>query len=122
MSRASFTALIAYGDQLRRDRRRRRTLARRAALIAALIAPLGCTIVAPPAPRLVWNASASAPVGLYAVAPGTRPKTGDTVIAWAPAPWRLLAAQRHYLPVNVPLVKQVAAGPGEQVCATGAGG
>jgi conjugative transfer signal peptidase TraF len=68
---------------------------------------------------MVWNASASAPVGLYAVSRGQRLLRGDMVIAWAPRPARLLAASRRYLPANVPLVKSVAAVPGDRVCANG---
>ncbi len=73
-----------------------------------------------PAPRLVWNASPSAPTGLYLVSPGAAPRRGDTVIAWLPAPARGLAASRHYLPPAVPLVKPVAAIAGDRVCAMGA--
>jgi type IV secretory pathway protease TraF len=40
------------------------------------------------------------------------------MVAWAPAPARRLAAARHYLPAAVPLVKRVAAAPGDRVCAT----
>lgn len=35
----------------------------------------------PPAPRLVWNATASAPIGLYGVLPGVAPARGEMVIA-----------------------------------------
>src|SRR3546814_16595743 len=30
-----------------------------------------------PAPRLLWNASASAPIGLYRIDPGATPRAGD---------------------------------------------
>jgi len=73
----------------------------------------------PPAPRLVWNASASAPVGLYAVAPGSSAEPGDMVIAHVPMPWQRFAATRRYMPINVPLVKRVAAAAGDEVCALG---
>ena len=78
---------------------------------------LGATIAAPPAPRLVWNASASAPVGLYGVRPRARLARGAMVIAWTPAPYRRLAAVRRYLPENVPLVKRVTGMPGDRICA-----
>jgi len=83
---------------------------------AALI---GAGIVLHPQPRLVWNASASAPEGLYAVTPDAPIAVGDMVVAEAPARYRALAAARHYIPADVPLVKQVAAGAGDQVCALG---
>lgn len=68
---------------------------------------------------LVWNASASAPVGLYSVSRGRAAHPGEMVIAWAPEPARSLAADRRYLPANVPLVKRVAAVAGDRVCAKG---
>ena len=111
--------LIAWGDALRAARARRSRLRRRGALIAVGIAFLGLTIALPPLPRLVWNASPSAPVGLYRVSPGAPLGRGDMVIAWPPAEARELAASRHYLPRNVPLVKRVAGINGDTVCATG---
>lgn len=98
---------------------RRRRLRRIAALTGLGITCLGLPIAMPPAPRLVWNASASAPIGLYAVSPGTQPARGELVIAWPPVEARELAARRHYLPSNVPLVKRVAAVRGDRICATG---
>jgi conjugative transfer signal peptidase TraF len=88
--------------------------------LVGLAAALGLTIAPPPLPLLVWNVSASAPRGLYAVSPGVAVRPGDMVIARVPAPWRRLAAARRYIPVNVPLVKRVAAGEGDRVCAVGA--
>lgn len=71
-----------------------------------------------PAPRLVWNASASAPVGLYLVLSGN-PSRGDLVLVHTPDSVRQLAAERGYLPANVPLIKRIAAAGGDAVCATG---
>lgn len=76
--------------------------------------------IAPPTPRLVWNASASAPLGLYRVSPATVPRRGDMALARVPLAYRRLAAVRHYLPENVPLVKRVAGSSGDRVCAAGA--
>jgi len=110
---------IESGGALRREaidavRLRRRVLYWLFAFWAIVI-----QLIFPPAPRLVWNASASAPVGLYFVRPGTLPKAGDMVVAWVPMPWRRLAATRHYLPENVPLVKRVVGVPRDRVCAVG---
>jgi conjugative transfer signal peptidase TraF len=90
-----------------------------AAAIGVGIALLGATIVSPPRPRLVWNASPSAPVGLYSVERDGRINVGDMVIAHVPASYGALASDRHYVPANVPLVKRVAATSGSQVCALG---
>jgi conjugative transfer signal peptidase TraF len=96
---------------------RRRLPVRRAALIGALAAGLVGTVVLPPRPRLVWNVSASAPVGLYWVSPTGTVAAGDLVIAWVPAHARGLAASRRYIPINVPLVKRAAGVPGDTICA-----
>lgn len=109
--------LFAWLEVRRAAHVRHLRLRRRAALIGAGIACLGLTIVLPPVPRLVWNASASAPIGLYAVSPGAALKRGDMVIALPPAEARQLAARRHYLPSNVPLVKRVAGIAGDRICA-----
>jgi conjugative transfer signal peptidase TraF len=86
------------------------------AVISALV--LAATLVPPP-PLLVWNASASAPRGLYAVTPGALPRPGDIAVARLRDAARRIAAQRHYLPVTAVLVKRVAAGAGDRVCAQG---
>lgn len=111
--------LIAWGNAIRSARIRRQRMRLRLAIGALGIAALGATIAAPPVPRLVWNASASAPIGLYVVSPGVPLAAGDMVIARTPDPWRALAARRHYLPANVPLVKRVVAARGDTICARG---
>ena len=108
-----------FGESLRAARRRRVRLWRRAAAIGVLTAMLGATIATPPRPWLVWNASASAPVGLYGVSAPHDMQTGDMVIARVPDRWRMLSAERRYVPAEVPLVKRVAAAPGDNVCAWG---
>ncbi len=112
-------AIETWGDALRSAKSRRRKVGRGIAAVASGATVLLGSAVFPPAPRLVWNASASAPIGLYAVQPGSIAEPGDMVIARVPAAFRLLAATRHYLPLNVPLVKRVAAAGGDEVCAAG---
>ena len=90
------------------------------ALAGALAGMVLATLAWPPAPRLVWNASASSPVGLYRIGPASGLRPGQMALAWPPEPARALAARRHYLPRNVPLVKRVAAASGDRVCAAGA--
>lgn len=84
------------------------------------VALLGATMIWEPAPRLLWNVSDSAPAGLYRVIPQARLRRGDMVVAHVPASVRRLAAERHYLPANVPLLKRIAAVEGDHVCAIGA--
>jgi len=106
----------AQSRRLRAQLRRRRILGWVGVAGCALaVAPVLCA----PRPRLVWNASASAPIGLYRVEPPTHLARGDMVIARAPVDVRALAAARHYLPANVPLVKRIAGLPGDRVCAIG---
>lgn len=112
--------LLAWGDRRPAPGNAPRRLGWRAAAIGLGTGVLALTIAIPPTPRLVWNASASAPIGLYAVDPGGSIQAGDMVVARLPDEWRALAARRRYLPANVPLVKQVAAVAGDQVCAVGA--
>jgi conjugative transfer signal peptidase TraF len=71
------------------------------------------------APRLAWNASASAPIGLYRIHPGRKPRVGEMVLIKLPAPLATWMARRHYLPVGVPLLKHVGALPGQTVCRSG---
>lgn len=91
-----------------------------AGIAAAVIAAVTGTLATPPSPRLVWNVSASAPVGLYVVSPGQAVAPGDMVVARTPLPIRRFAAVRRYLPQNVPLVKRVVAVSGQEVCALSA--
>lgn len=114
--------LVRWGEELRRGRAARRKgrlrlFATAAAAVAATAAL--AVMVWPPRPALVWNASASAPIGLYAVSAADDMRVGDMVVAWPPAAARALAAERGYLPINVPLVKRVAAARGDRVCAAG---
>jgi conjugative transfer signal peptidase TraF len=88
---------------------------------------LGATIVSVVAlglpksrvPLLIYNASASAPIGFYRVFPVTQLHAGDLVLAIAPQRARQLASDRGYLPNGVPLVKRVAALSGDRVCSEG---
>lgn len=114
--------LIEWGDALRQRRLDHRRRTRRwATFLAPLVGALALSIALPPAPRLLWNASASAPIGLYIVRPGKVLHRGDTVIARVPEGVRTLAASRRYMPVNVPLVKHVGGVAGDTICASGTG-
>lgn len=73
-----------------------------------------------PQPRLIWNASASAPIGLYRLHHDAPPAIGDMVAIMPPPALARLMAERHYLPVGTPLLKHVGALPGQNVCRRGA--
>jgi conjugative transfer signal peptidase TraF len=70
-------------------------------------------------PLFVWNASASVPIGLYAVRPLGNLTVTDLVIARPPAPLADWLSERHYLPKGAPLLKRVAALPGQKICRDG---
>lgn len=109
MSRRPSIRLI--GSRLRRLR------ARKTIAVAAIgLSLIGFAAFVKPSPWLVWNASASAPVGLYRTGSET-PARGDLVLVRLPKSVADLAAERGYLPRNIPLVKRLAALPGEHVCA-----
>jgi conjugative transfer signal peptidase TraF len=72
-----------------------------------------------PSPRLIWNASPSVPVGLYAVRPAAPLFDGELVVAEPPKRLAAFFARRGYLPVGVPLLKHVATVPGDVVCRDG---
>lgn len=91
-----------------------------ASAVAIGLVALGAGALFRPPPRLVWNSSASAPIGLWRIEPGARVAVGDMVLARAPDAARRLAAARGYLPETVPLIKAVAAAEGDTVCAGGA--
>jgi conjugative transfer signal peptidase TraF len=72
-----------------------------------------------PSARLVWNATASVPVGLYRAAPHAAIKVGDLVSVRPPPELEMLLAKRHYVPLGVPMLKPVAALSGQIVCRSG---
>lgn len=88
---------------------------------ALWLAGLACGLVAAPAfvqmPALIiWNASASVPLGLYAVRTGRALEIGDLVVVAPPPALAEFLAGRGYTGPGVPLIKRVAALPGQAVC------
>ncbi len=77
------------------------------------------TAIAPATPALVWNATASVPVGPYRVQPAARLKVTDLVLVRPPEELARFLANGSYLPRGVPLLKRVAALSGQLVCRTG---
>jgi conjugative transfer signal peptidase TraF len=83
---------------------------------AAILALL-CASHDPHNAMLVWNATASAPIGLYRVLPEKELRRGDLVLVKPPDWVQRFASARHYLPAHIPLVKRVAALAGQTICA-----
>jgi conjugative transfer signal peptidase TraF len=93
------------------------------AIIVTMLASAALVAVPPwfgYAPGLIWNASASVPIGLYRLAPVEGPDIGDYVVVSPPEPLAAFLAERRYLPLGVPLIKRVLALPGATVCRRGA--
>ncbi|MFC5422885.1 S26 family signal peptidase [Bosea eneae] len=87
-------------------------------MVATLVASsaLGLSALLPPPPRLVWNASESVPIGLYAISSPAALKVTDLVLARPPEPLASFLADGGYLASGVPLLKRIAALPGQRVC------
>jgi conjugative transfer signal peptidase TraF len=111
--------LIAWGESRPCGKVRRSRVGWHSGLGSAVVGVLLLSVAFPPAPRLVWNGSASAPIGLYSVTPGAWLERGDMAVARLPERYRQLAAARRYLPLDVPVVKRIAAYGGDKVCAIG---
>lgn len=91
----------------------------RRAIITAMLAGVAL-IVGPPwsghQPRYIWNASASAPIGLYRIAPADGIEVTDLVVVLPPEPLATFLDERGYLPRGAPLLKRVLALSGTKVC------
>ena len=86
------------------------------AIVASVIAIAGLAAPLSHPPRLIWNASASAPIGLYEVRSRTAFARGELVLVRPPQWVRIFAAARGYLPDTVPMLKRIAAENGDTVC------
>ena len=75
--------------------------------------------VASPPPQIIWNATASVPIGLYRVQPEPVPKVSDIVVVRSPETLAWFLSDGGYLPRGVPLLKHIAALGGQRVCRRG---
>ena len=66
--------------------------------------------------RIVYNASASVPLGWYAVADPDAAGAGELVVVRPPLAVEPMLVERGYLGRGVPLLKRIGAGPGSTVC------
>lgn len=73
-----------------------------------------------PAKKLIWNASASVPVGLYRIVPANRLDVTDLAVVMPPDDLAGFLDERRYLPRGLPLLKRVLALSGTTVCRNGA--
>jgi conjugative transfer signal peptidase TraF len=89
-------------------------------LVAGILAIGALALPSPEhrAVQLLWNTSASAPVGLYVAAP-QRPSCGTLAVIRLPDPIRVFAAARGYLPMSSLLIKPIVACSGSTVCRFG---
>jgi conjugative transfer signal peptidase TraF len=84
--------------------------------MAVGVAFITFTMTARPMPRLLWNASASVPIGLYGIEPPGKLAVADLVVAAAPQRLATVFAERDYLPLGLPLIKRILGLPGQSVC------
>ncbi|MGE4373895.1 MAG: S26 family signal peptidase [Xanthobacter sp.] len=95
-------------------------MTRRRYLAATALAVLGiATASAVESPtKLIWNATASAPIGFYTVEPADALDVPELVAVIPPEPLAAFMAERGYIARGVPLLKRVVGLPGQQVCRT----
>jgi conjugative transfer signal peptidase TraF len=93
-------------------------MTRSATLIAMSIAIVAEALSArtKPAPRLLWNASASVPIGFYSVEPINQFSVTNLVVAKPPDSVATFLDERGYVPLGVPLIKRILALRGQSVC------
>lgn len=99
---------------------RRRYVMATAIAASAFAAAFTAIAIADPLPRVIWNASASAPIGLYRIHPEGDPAIGALVAIAPPERLAHWLSARGYLPEGVPLLKHVTAKAGQRVCRDGA--
>jgi len=69
--------------------------------------------------KLIWNATASVPVGFYTIEPAARIEVPDLVAVMPPEPLARFMVMRGYVGRGVPLLKRVVGLSGQRVCRTG---
>jgi conjugative transfer signal peptidase TraF len=80
---------------------------------------LGTSVFVEPPKTLIWNASASVPIGLYLIQPADDLDVTDLVAIAAPPLIAEFLSDRGYLPLGMPMMKRILALPGDIVCRHG---
>ena len=93
-------------------------MSRAGLLLATTLAALGVGVprLTPMPVKWIWNASASAPIGLYTIDLDAPFDITDLVAIDAPEPFASLFAERGYLPRGALLMKRILAVSGQIVC------
>lgn len=86
---------------------------------ATALSTIGITTFSAMPMKLLWNATASAPIGLYAVGPAGKLEVGDLVVVRPDQALEGFMVKRGYIGRGVPLLKPIAALSGQQVCRIG---
>lgn len=96
-------------------------MSRRRILAVSVLAVIGiaATSAADMPTKLLWNATASAPVGFYSIEPADRIEVPELVAVMPPEPLAGFMVERGYVGRGVPLLKRVVGLPGQQVCRIG---
>ena len=66
--------------------------------------------------KLIWNVTASAPIGFYTVEPADPIEVPELVAVMPPEPLADFMVERGYVGRGVPLLKRVLGLPGQRVC------
>ena len=69
--------------------------------------------------KLIWNATASVPIGFYTIEPADALGVPELVAVMPPEPLAAFMVQRGYVGRGVPLLKRVVGLPGQWVCRAG---
>jgi conjugative transfer signal peptidase TraF len=83
--------------------------------VSAAALPLAVNV----SPWFIWNASASVPIGLYAVKPAGQLQLNDLVVVRPPQDAAAFLAEGGYLPRGVPILKHILALAGQTACRLG---
>ncbi len=75
--------------------------------------------IVPTSLKLVWNVSASAPIGLYRIEPAAHLDVPDLVAVMPPEPLEDFMVERGYIGRDVPILKRVLGTPGQRICRIG---